>query len=299
MERIADEIAQRRPDLIGLQEVTKLLVQSPGDFLRGNPQQASAVQFDYLQLLLDALEKRGVSYRVAASIDNADVELPAINPQVGLFYDVRMIDRDVILVREGVRYWNAEAANYTEFLPTAIGGVQLALYRGWTSVDARVHGRDVRFFNTHLETQDAAAINEAQAVELLEIAAQSALPVILAGDFNSAANESAPANRRTQAYAAIRAAGYSDSWTVASPFDEGLTCCHPQTLLGTQTFDQRIDLVFYGSGFFGTGDIARLGIDASATTPSGRWPSDHGGLVAQVWLKDANFAIGDPPSHHP
>lgn len=299
MNRIADEIAERRPDLVGLQEVTKLLVQSPGDFLQGNPQQASAVQFDFLQLLLEALAERSARYRVAATIDNVDIELPAVDPRLGQLYDVRMIDRDVILVREGVRYWNVGESNFTASLPVSIGSVQFPLYRGWTSVDARVHGRDVRFFNTHLETQAATVINELQALELLDIAAQSDLPVILAGDFNSAANASAPAHRRTQAYAAIRAAGYADAWAAAHPNDEGLTCCHPDDLLGPQPFDQRIDLVFYDGDFFGTGSVALLGVELSATTPSGRWPSDHAGLVAQVWLKDAGAKTGHSTPRDP
>ena len=57
---IAREIQGTRPDVIGLQEVAKFRIQSPGDFLVGNPQAATAVEYDYLTLLLDALQARGL-----------------------------------------------------------------------------------------------------------------------------------------------------------------------------------------------------------------------------------------------
>ena len=100
-EAIAREIQSTRPDVVGLQEVAKFRIQSPGDFLVGNPQAATAVEYDYLMLLLDALEARGLSYRIASVVHNADIELPAVT-STGLI-DVRWTDHDVILVRDGIQ----------------------------------------------------------------------------------------------------------------------------------------------------------------------------------------------------
>ena len=86
------------PHVIGLQEVSLIRTQFPGnalapdgsgiEFLGDFPTDprftfkldAATVEFDYLQLLLDALEDRGLDYVAvaAASPTNADVEFPAI-----------------------------------------------------------------------------------------------------------------------------------------------------------------------------------------------------------------------------
>jgi hypothetical protein len=52
---IAAIIARERPHLIGLQEVSQFLIQSPGDFLAGNPIQAQDIALDFLDELLSAL----------------------------------------------------------------------------------------------------------------------------------------------------------------------------------------------------------------------------------------------------
>jgi hypothetical protein len=56
---IANEIKQTRPDLIGLQEVSLLRTQSPSD---GPTTPATNVSLDYLQILIDALNVRGLKY---------------------------------------------------------------------------------------------------------------------------------------------------------------------------------------------------------------------------------------------
>ena len=115
-ETIADQIKKEKPDLIGLQEVSKIRIQSPSDYFIGNPQNAQQVLYDYLQILQAALERRGLHYYVASSVNNADVEMPAVtgldangNPQ---YIDVRLSDRDVILARKNIKTSNPSAANY-------------------------------------------------------------------------------------------------------------------------------------------------------------------------------------------
>jgi hypothetical protein len=58
---IAAIIAREQPHLIGLQEVSQFLIQSPGDFLAGNPIAAQDVALDFLDELLSALASQGQS----------------------------------------------------------------------------------------------------------------------------------------------------------------------------------------------------------------------------------------------
>jgi endonuclease/exonuclease/phosphatase family metal-dependent hydrolase len=288
MARIADQIAATRPDVVGLQEAVKWLAQRPGDFLAGNPQAATAVEFDLIELIVDALRARGVEYRVAIVVDNTDIELPGLPPNTlplpQNFFDVRLIDRVAILVRSGLEFSNAQGGNYQAGLQLQIGPVQKKFLRGWASVDLQVHGRSVRFLTTHLETQDAPPVQVAQAHELLAIVQQSPLPVIMAGDFNSAANSSAPADTKTATYGTLLSAGFRDAWVDAHPDEDGLTCCHDPSLVNPiVSFDQRLDLVMV-RGFGGPGFGEVIGEEAAEFAPAGRWPSDHAGLFVAVRL---------------
>jgi endonuclease/exonuclease/phosphatase family metal-dependent hydrolase len=286
MARIADEIAAARPDLVGLQEVLQFFTQTPGDVLIGNPQQANDLQFDFLQLLLDALAARGAAYSVAVVTENIDIELPAFDVEQAILYDLRVVDRTAVLARRGVQLSNASAVNFQAFLPVELGGVQLPFRRGYSAVDAKVHGRTFRFVNVHLETQDFPQINVAQGLELIDsVKGWAGLPVVLVGDFNSAANASAPEDRKTPTYGNLINAGLVDAWQDANPAEEGLTCCHRRDLLNTTVeFDQRIDFVFFTGPFGGTGEVYRVGYKLSDRTTSQRWPSDHAGLVGQIRL---------------
>lgn len=288
MIQIADEIIRMNPDVVGLQEAVKWMVQRPGDFLAGNPEQASTVEYDLIQLLLDALHARGVDYDVASLIENTDIELPGLPPNTQPlpqnFIDVRLVDRDAVIVRRGVLFSNPQAANFDAGLPLQIGPVSKKFLRGWASVDVSMYGQSVRFITAHLETQSAPPVQVAQASELLAIAQRSTLPVIMAGDFNSAANASAPANEKTATYGMFIDAGFEDAWTIARPGDEGLTCCHdPSLTSSTVNFNQRLDLVVF-RGLVGAGSANITGKEISDRTPFGRWPSDHAGLAISLRL---------------
>jgi endonuclease/exonuclease/phosphatase family metal-dependent hydrolase len=291
MRGIAAEIATKRPDIVGLQEVQQWYLQVPGDFLAGNPQQASTKTYDYLTTIVNELAARGLDYRIAAIGVHTDIEAPALPPATPPlplnFYDVRLIDRDAILVRGDLQYANAQTGNFTAGIPIVLGPIQQTYLRGWQSVDVKVHGRTVRFINTHLETQGAIPIQVAQGNELIAIAARSPLPVILVGDFNSAINASAPPGKATPTYGNMIGAGYSDAWSVSHPGDEGLTCCHDEIfpwLFPGPVADQRLDFVFYKGGFTGVGAMSIFGNDFATYSLFNIWPSDHFGIIAQVRL---------------
>ena len=107
-ERLADEIAFSQPHVVGLQEVSRFRQQVPADFALN----ASDDVYDFLAILLEALEERGLDYEVAANVQNVDAEVPIVWPgSPNGLADIRLTDRDVILVRSGwvPRWDNREA----------------------------------------------------------------------------------------------------------------------------------------------------------------------------------------------
>ncbi len=292
---IADEIAASRPHLVGLQEVSQFRIQSPGDFLAGNPTSATAFVLDYLSILLEELDARGLSYRAVATTTNADIELPMVSgftdEGAPLFDDLRLTDREVILARADVEVANVQVENFSTNLAVPVGGgAPITVLRGWAAVDATIRGRTVRFVSTHLETKSFAPIQEAQAAELLQVLSDEDLPVILVGDFNSAADGST-----TQSYGTVTDAGFVDVWGQVAPNAPGHTCCMESDLLNeTASLDRRIDLIFARDAFtiveqriVGAVDGEVVGEEPADRAPSGLWPSDHAGVVAELLLPPA------------
>jgi hypothetical protein len=278
---LAGEIAATAPDLVGLQEMEIIRTGPVGD-----PAPATDVVGDYLELLLAALEVRGLEYTPVAINVNADVEAPS-----ALGLDVRATDRDVILARGRIvrKARKVQEQNFSTNLTLPTLGGPITIVRGWSAVDLKLRGRRVRFLNTHLEPSSA-AVQVAQANELLAGPAHTRLPLILLGDFNSPAEGTG-----TATYANLLAAGFADAWSQAEPGVAGLTCCHASNLLNPlPTLNRRIDLVLLrgASGDRrghrgGGGYVARraevVGDEpADRLDPSGLWPSDHAGVVARL-----------------
>lgn len=284
---LADEIARHSPDLVGLQEAVLYHIQSPGDAAFGGTAPATTVAYDFVQLLLDSLEARGQSYAVVSEITGTVVELPVYTGVAPVpFDDVRFTDREVILARNGVPVWNAQGAVFAARIDVPIGGAggpTLSQRRGWASIDASVNGHTFRFMSTHLEVQSVAPIQVMQGAELIATAAASPLPVVLVGDFNSAAD-----GTQTPTYANIVDAGYQDVWNrIGEP---GYTCCQAEDLLNTTSqLDQRLDIIFVGG--FRTAPEGSIGARVEVVgdhpvdrLPSGLWPADHAGVVATLRL---------------
>jgi len=277
---LAEEIAASRPDLVGLQEVAVYRLQSPGDLAVGGTTPASEVVYDFLQILLDELAARGLQYEVVVSLTEMDVELPSATGD-----DVRLTDRDVILVRADAKAADlqvlaTDAGHFETLLELPVGGEggpTVALTRGWTSADVRLRGRQFRFVNTHLE--DFAPVQEAQALELLAGPLSTDLPVILVGDLNSDA-----AGDGTATYAMMLEEGFVDAWTEFAPAEPGLTWGHDGDLLNPlPTLTQRLDLILY-HGEFEVVAADVVGDEPDDRTDSGLWPSDHAGVAARLEL---------------
>lgn len=276
---IARLIEDQSPHLIGLQEVAMYRIQSPS-----GPGAADNVVLDYLGTLRTALGERGLDYVVVAVQEETDVELPmlvGVDP-FPMFDDLRMTLRDVILARRDVSVVESNSANYQANYMINIGPAAVVLRRGWNSTVASIDGTVVRFVNTHLEGQLLAPVQEAQAGELLVMLEREERPLIVVGDFNSAANVT-----QTSTYDLLRADGFVDTWNIRPTRSPGLTCCHDEALLEDESsFDQRLDLIFargFGPSsaeFVASAHVRVVGAESADRTDSGLWPSDHAGVAA-------------------
>jgi len=304
---IADEVAHYKPHLIGLQEVSIIRTQHPGDFMIGNPTPATDVVYDYLDILLNALSKRGLHYEVAAVIQEADVELPMLvgfdgeNP---ILDDARLTDRDVILRRADVLTSNTFTYNYQNDITYEVGGTAVEFKRGFAAVDATVRGTTYRFVNTHLEVQGADISPEVpyvqalQTHELIEALKYETLPVILVGDLNSSPKDTTllpipePPYFLLPPYMQISLSGYADTWLrrLNNRNNPGYTCCQDPDLLNEEShLSERIDHVFVRNNFgflpfsiVGPVFSHVIGNKPRNKTVSGMWPSDHAGVVTRL-----------------
>jgi endonuclease/exonuclease/phosphatase family metal-dependent hydrolase len=278
-EALADEVVATRPDLIGLQEVTRYSTAPLGD--PGN----ETVVLDFLEVLMAELATRGEVYRVVAEVENFNGVQP--NLAIGAF--LRLVDRDVILARVDRRAGelmvsNPQSANFAANLaiPVQFQADPLVVLRGWVSVDVRTRGLVFRFVNTHLEAFDPfpmEGLRRAQVAELLAGPLDTPLPVVLAGDINSAA----PGG---PAYQMLLAGGLWDPWTALHPGEPGFTCCHDDDLRNEQPdLRSRIDVVLATPGFRAVA-VEVVG-DEPGDRIDGLWPSDHAGVVTTLIL--------DPP----
>jgi endonuclease/exonuclease/phosphatase family metal-dependent hydrolase len=286
-EAIADEIQAKDPDLIGLQEVTKWTTAGI------NPPSG----YDFLAILQSDLAARGLDYSVASVANNADIgpaplALPGcVEPGPVFTCSVRLQDRDVILVNDdtpGLTWSNPKSGHYSaqEVINSPAAG-PLSFDRGWASIDARLKQQPFRFVNTHLETEEFPAVQQAQAAEFLSGPAKGGT-IIATGDFNSAADGST-----TTSYAQVTAPGkFRDAWD-ESELGPGVSCCQesntPPLAPGAlnnpvSTLRTRIDLILSRGAARSDGDEAQLIGDTPFEAVPPFWPSDHAGVVAEVRL---------------
>jgi endonuclease/exonuclease/phosphatase family metal-dependent hydrolase len=285
--RIADQIAQASPSLIGLQEAA--LWQTGPAFHSAD---ATDVAYDYLALLLDELSSRGLSYEAVIVKELFEAEVPGfIGPNEAL--DIRYTDRIAILARTDLDtsqlkleavHSGTFALNISFFHPIL---QEVTVPRGWTAADVKLRGKNYRFINTHLESFEPVVVNLVQALEVLQVPANTSDPVILAGDFNS--NAENPADPFYPTYPLLLSGGFLDTWDAVHPNDPGYTW--PLFLINPSPGNftnpnQRIDLVLFRGAITPIGaEIVGEDPVLDVTTPSGFRPSDHAGLVATIVLE--------------
>jgi endonuclease/exonuclease/phosphatase family metal-dependent hydrolase len=316
---LAREIADKRPDIVGLQEVFDFRING----VNGPPPFV-----DHLAETLQALEELGTPYVAVASVRNFNATLPADLSGDGVpDAFVTTTDRDVVLVRKALADAGAAVpvplsavcarpsadggpgCNYEIVLvaPTPLGPVTFE--RGYVAVDVTLKGDTYRFVNTHLEVQFpqpgnplSRLIQSAQATELkivLESVTPAGVPLVIVGDINSSPEDvlfpdplAGPyvppyqqfTNNVTYAGEPTLGAPWIDTWTMRPGRPAGYTCCQDEDLLNPLSMlDERIDMVFTRE------TPARVkanvvGDEPEDKTPSGLWPSDHAGVWTRLWF---------------
>jgi len=265
---IAKEIARNRPDVVGLQEVSKL-------DLDLTPLGANIViHQDFLAILLAELADRGLRYRVAGTVQNTQASpIPGIS----------LIDYDAVLVSQGVELGSTVVAkNFSNNIGAVAPGINII--RGFIVIDAKVDGRHYTVANTHLESGSAAGLDLLRAAQAQELAAAvgDEAPSVLLGDFNDVAG--------SPMHQVLLGAGFSDVWASLRPRAAGFTCCHFEDLSNLRPdLDQRIDYVF-ARGTGSRRDPVKGEVHLTGNRAHDRvrgpafpiWPSDHAGIVATL-----------------
>jgi len=319
-EALADEIAANKPQIIGLQEVSTYYSQSPSDFFSPNPTQASNLEYDFLAILMAAIEARGLEYDAFVNY-NTDIEMPMFtgfdpfpNPT---FDDIRMVDSDVILVHKGHAASLVTAAHFANQVGLNVGSeeapIMVEFTRGFLAVDVDIKGTDYRFVNTHLEIRGATdsvfrIYQDWQMQELLATigfiqGAYGAKPLIMVGDFNSSPDDVEGVGilphpiygpipvPYVPPYMQAESAGYLDAWNLQSKYGDGYTSGFDDIVSDpTEELTSRIDIVFIDplDQVLDKVKCDVVGDEVSDMIPNPNvpgmylWPSDHAGVVAKV-----------------
>jgi hypothetical protein len=264
---ITKQILKEKPDIIGLQEAVLLELVPPN---------SHRVIYDFVDILLNELEREGFQYRLVAMNQGNTTELPSSSGNL-----IRFTDRDAILVRKesDVKIIDTAVNNFKTNLQIPFGGTLLTILRGWSAIDACIHGHMFRLVNTHLEPLSP-AVQVAQGNELLSGPGVTTLPLIFIGDFNSNANGSG-----TPTYGNMIASGFGDTWLITG-HGEGFTTHQDPDLLNAEShLTERIDFILIkNKDDWEVVQVKLIGEDQSDRTYSRLWPSDHAGIVAKFDL---------------
>lgn len=269
---IADEIARKRPHVVGFQEVSEIHVNLPG---------VPVINLEFLPIIEAQLAARGLHYTVAATIKNIDA-----TPAPG----IELVDYDAILVNADLGSVDfAYQQNFTVNFGVIAPGVELK--RGFVEVAATIEGIKYWFVSTHPEPDlgdyDLSWLRQLQILELATVLGDSR-PAFVMGDLNDQPG--------SPMYQVLQAAGFHDVWQELRPDQAGYTAGEgysterPADLSNEKSaFTQRIDYV-WARGVGHPVEGLQGWITLFGAVPSDRvegpygliWPSDHAGLVAEL-----------------
>lgn len=317
VQALAESIMDKKPHLVALQEMFAFTCVDPAE--TGLCALFSNAFNDHLALTVDAL---GGQYEIAAQVQNLTLAPPMLPfgwPGIPVFLDpaappvfVQVIDRDVILSRDGVDTTpvqfnclkpSGDGCNYNAVAPVSIGGIPVNIERGFVGVDATIGGEDYRFINTHLEVKllggnpQSAFLQPSQSTELWMAILHPevfdpARRLLVAGDFNSSPVDVLPGGVPT-AYQQLTNGvlingtflpfGLTDTWYLRPGKPPGLTCCELADLSNAPSIhDERVDIVFAHPVPTGKVKANVLDTDVTDKTLSGLWPSDHSSVSVEL-----------------
>lgn len=261
---IAAILVRDRVDLVGLQEVAQWSRAVEG--VGGGEQ--TEVWLDFLAELLDALTRIDGGYDVHARTANFRGGAVVAGAEA-----MSVLGHNAVLVRRGsgIRVVSEHTGDFARTLDvvTPMPGLVLNIARSWGWVDAEVEGRPFRFVNTHTEAWDE-EVRNTQRDELLVAVGDPGVPVVIVGDFNSVPSRVGMPGE------------YVDAWAAAGRDGDGLTCGQTADLAGEPALSTRIDYVWVRGAQVDACWV--VGDRAEDRTPSGLWPSDHAGVVAELTL---------------
>jgi endonuclease/exonuclease/phosphatase family metal-dependent hydrolase len=282
---IAEQIGEQEPEVVALQEVA---LWQTAPFPGGTP---LTTRYDFLQILMDELERQGLSYEVVSVNENFRGEAP-ISPappavMLGVF-----TDRNVIIARSDLPPSELAASSPMEAvfettLPVPFLDTTLQVERGWASVDVMIRGKTYRFFDAHFEAFNP-FVRTAQVNELVQIMSESPYPVVIAGDINLYPLGARPED--AAAWALLTGAGFVDAWTEADCFEPRFTAGQTDDLDNVPSIlDNTVDFVLFDSDFEieavdDSCDIAGEELDDRTNTVPALWPSDHAAVAVAMHI---------------
>lgn len=195
---LAKEIIASGADVVGIQEATHW-------YCKKNLWSKKVVVFDFLKEFLAATKTAGSEY-VLASKDGVDAlnigySIPAI-PYLTMVTDPKTFQPlfgsdkaacgfeigDAIVVKKELKSQILAVGNSEYETSYSIVPQLMTIYRGYTWIDLRHQGSNVRIISTHLESLwDSNKVPNAalQAKQLIDDLSKTTMPVIVLGDFNS------------------------------------------------------------------------------------------------------------------
>ncbi len=195
---LAEEIIKSGADVVGIQEATHW-------YCKKNFWSKKVVVFDFLKEFLAATKIAGSEY-VLASKDGVDAlnigySIPAI-PYLTMVTDPKTFQPlfgsnkaacgfeigDAIVVKKELKPQILAVGNSEYETSYSIVPQLMTIYRGYTWIDLRHQGSNVRIISTHLESLwDSNKVPNAalQAKQLINDLSITTMPVIVLGDFNS------------------------------------------------------------------------------------------------------------------
>lgn len=276
---IAREIVATKPHLVSLQEVATLSTGPTKDNLTS--------EFDYLQLLLQALSAQGAQYVPVAWSTTWDAIVPTSTGFARNTWSVYVLAR-ADLNSEDFSFTGSQGGTFTttlvvhlyaldgrsSFCPVPLkldGTCRMPWPRGWAYTDVFYRDKRFRIIGAHLDSSSA-LLEVPQGLELLNGPAKTSLPVIVAADLNCDCSN--PDDPMYATCVNFSNAGFTDAWAAANPFATGYTKHLP-------VVTKRSDYVM-ARGRFHVQAADIVGDQVSDKTTSGLWPSDHAGVVARL-----------------